>query len=74
MSPELSQLESAVLLLPAEERARLAQRLIESLDANVIAEDDWANETKRRVEEFRSGEVQPVPGRVVFDDVERLLR
>jgi putative addiction module component (TIGR02574 family) len=54
MSP-LEELESAVLALPREERARLAQRLLASLDEEADAEEAWHDEVRRRLQGYRAG-------------------
>ena len=53
-------LEAEVMKLPAEQRARLADRLIASLsDANV--EEAWAAEVERRIVEIEAGRAPVVP-------------
>jgi putative addiction module component (TIGR02574 family) len=47
MSQAIQALESAALLLPAEERARLAERLLASLDTDPEMETAWAAEVER---------------------------
>lgn len=57
-----SAIEKEVLHLPVEERAKLAQRLLESLD--VLSEDDaerlWLAEAERRAREIDEGKVELV--------------
>ena len=71
MSGSLERLQAEALELPLGERARLAQRLIESLDEDA-AEDPaaveraWEEEIRRRLEEHRAGKVAPVPAADVF--------
>lgn len=50
------------LALPPKDRAELASRLLESLDEvrEPGAEDLWAAEITRRVEEVRNGTVIPI--------------
>lgn len=67
-------LESAVLQLPREQRAHLAERLIASLDEDTEVERAWAVEIRRRVDELRSGAVQTIPGEQVFEELKDLLR
>ena len=74
MAPTAEHLESAVLQLPRAERARLAERLIASLDDDSEIERAWAEEIERRVADLRSGKVKPIPGEQVFDELEDLLR
>jgi putative addiction module component (TIGR02574 family) len=67
-------LESAVLQLPREQRARLAERLIASLDEDAAVERAWAAEIRRRVDELHSGRVQTIPGEQVFEELKDLFR
>ena len=67
-------LESAVLQLPREQRAHLAERLIASLDEDAALEQAWAVEIRRRVHYLRSGAVQTIPGEQVFEELKDLFR
>jgi len=60
-------LESKALKLAPRERARLAQRLISSLDqeADADAEMVWRNKAERRLDELKSGNVAGVPAEKV---------
>lgn len=52
------------LKLPAEARAAMAGRLLESLDDGAIDEDAehaWAVEVSRRLKEIESATVTPIP-------------
>ena len=53
-------LEKEVLALPLEDRARLAERLLESLDnpSEQETEQLWLDEAERRVEEIDEGKVK----------------
>ncbi len=79
MSLPLEQLEAEVLDLPAHERARLAHRLLVSLDDD-LGEDPaeveraWEEEIRRRVAEYRAGKVQPIPAAEVFAEARARLR
>jgi putative addiction module component (TIGR02574 family) len=70
------QLESKALKLPTRERARLAERLILSLDEETDpdAEKFWAEEAERRLEELRSGSVKSRPAESVFRKARSTLR
>ena len=48
------ELEAQVLRLARHERARLAQKLIASLDEDDETEQAWAEEAKRRAEELHA--------------------
>lgn len=56
----IDQLERALLKLPAHERARLAERLISSLDEESEVEQAWYDEAERRLEEIQAGSVREV--------------
>ncbi len=55
------QIELEALKLPAPERARLAERLISSLDEESEVEKEWLVEVRRRDTELDSGEVEGIP-------------
>lgn len=61
MSESVQALESAALLLPTEERARLAERLIASLDVDPDVEAAWAVEVRRRVKDWEAGLIEEIP-------------
>ena len=66
-------LERAVLSLPAGDRARLAKRLIESLDQDPEVETAWEKEIARRVAQIESGEATLIPAEEVFSKARRLI-
>ena len=66
-------LEAAALALPPAERARLAQRLIESLDDDPEVEEAWSAEIKRRLDAIDRGEVEMIPAEEVLSEARRLL-
>ena len=55
------QIERELLKLPAAERARLAERLIASLDEDAEVNRAWIEEARRRDEELDSGAVRALP-------------
>ena len=55
------QFEQELLKLPAADRARLAERLIASLDEDAEVEAAWRAEVRRRDAELQSGAVQGIP-------------
>ena len=55
------QIERELLKLPMADRARLAERLIASLDEDAEVEAAWLAEVLRRDEELQSGAVQGIP-------------
>ena len=75
MPMTMEQLAEEALALPSEQRALLADRLVESLDANEVSRLDhlWATEAKRRRDEVRQGRVQTIPGEEALARVRRSL-
>jgi putative addiction module component (TIGR02574 family) len=61
-------IQEYALQLPPSERARLAQRLIDSLDDEGEVEQAWTEEAIRRDNELRSGQETAVPADQVFAD------
>jgi putative addiction module component (TIGR02574 family) len=57
----IEQLEQALLRLPADERARLVERIISSLDADAEIESQWLAEVKRRDAELDEKLVAAIP-------------
>lgn len=72
----LKQIEDEALHLPEEERAKLAQKLLLSLDAPTVEEmkEDWLVEAHRRAREIDDGIVQPIPAEEVRKRARTLLR
>ena len=68
MTKPASELESKALRLPRRERARLAQRLISSLDSEADADVDklWLQEAERRLGELKSGKAAGIPAEKVI--------
>jgi hypothetical protein len=64
------------MTLPGESRARLADLLVESLDADALTEIDkfWLSEAKRRRDEVRTGKVKTIPGDEALRSVRDSLR
>jgi putative addiction module component (TIGR02574 family) len=79
MSLPLEQLESEALELPVRERARLAQRLIASLDDD-SAEDPaeveraWEEEIRRRVAEIDAGGAELIPAEQALAELRSQLQ
>ncbi|MDP2983198.1 MAG: addiction module protein [Candidatus Latescibacter sp.] len=64
------ELIAEVISLSVEERAMVADSLLKSLNPPESEIDKkWAAVAKRRLEQLRSGEVQPVPGEEVFQKI-----
>ena len=60
-------IEKEALALPLEDRARLAEKLLESLDNEISSplSEAWEEEIERRREDVRQGKVKPVAGEEV---------
>jgi len=62
--------------LDLKDRARLAERLLESLDG--VSEEEiqelWLDEAERRIKEYRAGRMEAVVSDQVFREAEDLLR
>lgn len=72
MTSTLESLYQAALALPEDERAELADRLLDSLPPDVPSQlhPAWRAELHRRAAQIDSGEVKPVP----WQEVRRLAR
>lgn len=55
------QLEQEALKLPTDRRARLAERILVSLDLEAGVEGEWVHEVKRRVQESEASTVAAMP-------------
>ena len=75
MPMTIEQLATEALTLPSEQRALLADRLVESLDAAEANRIDrlWATEARRRRDEVRNGLVKTIPGDEALARVRRSL-
>jgi putative addiction module component (TIGR02574 family) len=69
-------IEKEALELPIQERAKLAQRLLESLDDVSVAEAEqlWLDVAARRAEEIDQGIVQLVSAEELEGRVQALLK
>ena len=76
MSTTVEQLAEQAMNLPGESRARLADLLVESLDAEALTDIDrlWLSEAKRRRDEVRAGKVKTIPGDEALRSVRDSLR
>ncbi len=62
MSPETSNLLKRALALPSDERAALANTLLDSLEAsNQSVQEAWDEEVARRIEDLKAGKAVTVP-------------
>jgi putative addiction module component (TIGR02574 family) len=73
MAHSLPEVEKDALLLSPEDRARLAVRLLSSLEQSVEPPEEleklWIKEAEQRFQELRDGIVQGIPARQVFSDL-----
>lgn len=76
MSNTLKDLENRVKSLPAEERAQLAEVLLESLQDAPLAEIEaaWDREIEERAAAYDRGELPTISAEDVFAEARRLTR
>jgi putative addiction module component (TIGR02574 family) len=76
MVKKFDDIMDSALKLPAADRKRLAQQLLESLDDSEKQEIEsaWAEEIARRVKDFESGKSTPIPAEDVFIEIRQKLR
>lgn len=59
-----------VTLLPIEERLRIVDAVLKSINApDPEVDKAWAKVAKRRLDELDSGDVEGIPGEVVFERI-----
>jgi putative addiction module component (TIGR02574 family) len=61
MSEEVSHLLKQALALPPDERAALANTLLDSLDVGDSVQDAWDEEVARRMADLKAGRAVTVP-------------
>lgn len=78
MARPLKEIEQELLHLPQAERARLAHRLIVSLDEDLPPDEGieaaWIEEIKRRDAEIERGDVQTIPAEEAMRRVTEALK
>jgi hypothetical protein len=67
----VEQLEAEALKLPAHERARLAQRLLASLDEDPEIERAWEDVAEARYQQYLAGEVETVSASEALAEIGR---
>jgi putative addiction module component (TIGR02574 family) len=72
----LEKLEHEALSLSRQERAFLADRLLSSLDRDVLTDVDeaWVAEAERRYQEYKEGKRKGIPAQDVFAEADRILK
>jgi len=75
MALTLDEITEEAIKLPAASRALLADKLVQSLESEEPDEIQrlWAAEAIRRRDEIRSGNVQPISGQQVIEEVRTLV-
>ena len=78
MSTLVEELSAKARALSPEDRARLAEDLLASLEqspeSSSAAEAAWEHEIQRRVEEVKAGTAKLVPAEEVYAETRRLYR
>jgi len=76
MSPSFREIEEQARSLPPEERARLAESLLESLRQEGTAEVEtaWEQEIQARVAAYRGGEEEAIDGETVLAELRQIAR
>ncbi len=73
MAHSLPEIEKDALRLTAEDRARLAVRLLESLEETTESPEEieklWLATAERRFQELRDGVVDGIPAQKVFAEL-----
>lgn len=72
----VEELSARAKALSAEDRARLAEELLDSLhgESDTEAEAAWDREIERRVAEIEAGAVELIPAEDVHTEARRLIR
>jgi putative addiction module component (TIGR02574 family) len=72
----LAEILKSAMSLDVHDRAKLAERLLASLEelSEEEAERLWADESQRRLEEYRAGRAKTIPAEEVHKKAERLIR
>jgi putative addiction module component (TIGR02574 family) len=76
MPASLFEIERQASLLSPDDRAKLAEFLLESLQGKIDTEVEqaWAREIARRVSAFEAGGVLTIPAQAVFAEAKRIVQ
>lgn len=76
MTTSLDELAKRARALSPQDRARLAEELLASLDeqSDSDAEAAWEQEIARRVEEIKAGRARLIPAEEVFAETARICK
>jgi putative addiction module component (TIGR02574 family) len=74
MTNAFKEIETSALRLSEKQRARLASRLLDSLEKHkeIGVEQAWLEEIERRNSELESGEVELIPAKEVMAKARKL--
>ena len=72
MTISMNELTTRAMSLSCEARALLAEKLVESLDRELVC-DIGLTEAKRRRDEVRGGQVKPIPGIEAMESVRKII-
>ncbi len=75
MTLSFDQIYQAALLLPDDSKVNLVDKMLKSIEHNMLPEINkaWMKEVRRRFEEIRSGKVEPISGDVVMAKARAML-
>ena len=76
MSAKLEKLEHEAFSLSRQQRAFLADRLLSSLDGDVLNDVDtaWIVEAEYRYKEYKEGKRQGIAAQDLFAEADRMLK
>ena len=75
MTDLVSELTERAKSLPTEQRARLAEQILATLDpCEADVDAAWDEEIRKRIEEIETGAVKTVPAEQAFAQVRQALR
>lgn len=75
MSDLIDELSRKARALPPEQRVRLAEELLATVqEVDPAAEAAWDEEIKRRIQEIDSGKAKLIPAEEVFAEVRQLIK
>ena len=74
--PSIDEITAEALKLPTDQQFSLVQRLLQSIEAEPLAEVEakWDDEIRKRIEQYRAGQVETVGGAEVFAELDKKLR
>jgi putative addiction module component (TIGR02574 family) len=75
MSSSLHQIEEQARSLSAEDRAKLAERMLESLHTSIEEiEAAWSDEIALRIEPFEQGDISSYSAEQIFAEARQILQ